>query len=166
MSNPANLVTPASKLPLESFGPEILAALIKASKETIDVELPTVREAWRFQQRIHQLRRRMRDTRHEQYPLAARVKVQILWGDKAGYDKVEEKMNSKGLWLPIDTSVRAKVRLSPRDQEFQEALKKAGVQMEDLKNADAVLLDLPEPSGTTHSAIADIMGETPDAKKE
>jgi hypothetical protein len=163
MSNPDNLKRTAAKSPLESFGPEILAALVKASKEEITIELPSVREAWRFQQRIHQLRKRMRDSSHEQYPLAARVKVQILWGEKAGYEKVEEKMNSKGLWLPVDTSVRAKVRLSPRDQEFRDALNAAGVKLEDLKDAEQIL-DNIIPKGPDHSAIEDIMGDL-DGKK-
>lgn len=117
----------AKTQPIESFGPEMFAALISGSRRRIELEFPSYRGAIHFVSRVHLLRKNMREAKHEQYPIAARVRVSVLFGPAAGYPKVPTKLNTQGSERPLDRTVPAKVILSPHDSEFSEVLKKAGV---------------------------------------
>lgn len=124
----------ATKYPIESFGPEIMAALTKGSQEEYSITLPSYRDAVRFQQRIHMLRKRMREEQHPLYTVAARVHISLAWGIDAGFPEVATTVIGKGNRVPVDRSAKTKVTLKPRDSEFTAALLEAGISKEELKD--------------------------------
>ena len=79
-----------------SFGPEIMAALLRGAKERFDIPMP-YREAVKFSMRIHSLRHAMRHESHEQVAVVSRTKIRVLWGERADFAPVEEKRNSRGV---------------------------------------------------------------------
>jgi hypothetical protein len=142
------MTVPKSRYPIESFGPEIMAALLKASREKVTIAFQSYRDAVRFQQRIHILRSQMRDLHHPMYPIAARVHTSVLFGRRAGLAEVETYRNTKGMHYPRDRNIPAVIILKPRDSEFTAALNAAGVQVTPLAN---LLPETPTPqqSATT-----------------
>src|SRR5678816_2029259 len=67
---------------VESFGPELLAALLSAATgELRPIRLP-YNKAVRFRQRLYQLRHAMRKSNHEKYHLVCRVRITISWSDE------------------------------------------------------------------------------------
>jgi hypothetical protein len=77
---------------------------------------------------VHQLRARLRELSHPEYPIAARTKVQLLWGLKARHPIVPETHNQNGVSRPTDPDAPAVLILSPRDSEFTDALRRAGIE--------------------------------------
>jgi hypothetical protein len=117
--------------PVESFGPEILQALIDGSKREITVELP-YRRAVLFRSRVNSLRAAMRQTKHELYPVVSQATVRILWGEDAGMTPVVEKKSSTNVRFPANKNTIVKLVITPADAEFGDALKKAGVEVKPL----------------------------------
>lgn len=111
----------------ESFGPELLAALIEGSRRTLELELPEYRKGVFLRQRLHQLRTAMDRTKHPMASLVQKTKLSLLYGKEAGYPDVLEERRKNGIRFPTDPSVPCKLILSPRDSEFAAALAKAGV---------------------------------------
>lgn len=112
-----------SRSPLvESFGPELLAALLKASTGRYVVKLP-FNHAVRFRQRLYSLRNAMRIAKHEKYSLVSRVRITIAWDKEAATRKAGDHT------VPIDQSEPCEVELMPNDTEFSNALAEAGVQV-------------------------------------
>lgn len=124
---------PRPPRPVESFGPEILSALLKGATTPTELEM-SYKMGVRFRLRIHQLREAMRRANHEKYPLVARVRVTIEWPDGTPTEK-------SGRWIvPVDRSTKCKVTLKPNDAEFASFLTAAGI--EPLGGVDEA--DLPE----------------------
>lgn len=117
-----------SPTPIESFGPEILAALIAGATKEVRVKT-TYGKAVKFRQRAHQLRNIMREESHPKYTAVARTRIQILYGKAAGFAQVEESQNTKKVRYPKDPNVDAFLIISPQDSEFTTALKDAGVEV-------------------------------------
>lgn len=120
---------PRPRPPAASFGPSLMAALLKGALEGYAVRLP-FRRAVALRQRIYKLRAAMRDEGHSQYDLASRVTISILLPDGAPYSNV----------APQDRSSLCTVRIEPADSNFDAALKAAGVDPS---------LRSPEPEGDT-----------------
>src|SRR5687768_4773528 len=99
-----------SKLPIESFGPELMTALLAGSKGEVRLPMP-YRTAVNFRRRIHQLRARMREENHPQRGLVERAQVRILWGKDAGLDPVELKRTDNSNKTPVDLDAPAIVLL-------------------------------------------------------
>jgi hypothetical protein len=120
------MTAPKSKYPIESFGPELMAALLKGSRERLVV--PFVGESGKrmahsFQKRIHTLRQRMREEKHPSYVIAARAMVSIFWGERAVgvHDCAKE-------WGDDYNGNRgAIIVIRPRDSEFTDILAEVGV---------------------------------------
>lgn len=106
--------------PVESFGPEILAALLKGATDGISVSMP-YRTAVRFRLRIHQLREAMRKSAHEKYELCSRVRVSVKWPEETEVTRLGRH------FVPSDRSTPCLVLLQPNDTEFAEALRGAGI---------------------------------------
>lgn len=123
--------------PVESFGPELLSALLSGAKEKIEVPLPW-KAAVRFRQRIQQLRHSMRATSHSQYPLASQARVSISWDDK-----VVTKKSSRGVKWPGDPLTPCIVTIAPADSEFTDVLKAAGVEVKPLSEVFSTVSDVP-----------------------
>lgn len=109
--------------PIESFGPEILAALLRGANEGLEFSAP-YSTAVRFRLRIHQLREAMRKSGHEKYSLVARVRVSVKWSD----DEPIEKQGQHN--VPTNRAAKVLVSLRPNDEEFGSLLKSAGVDMD------------------------------------
>lgn len=136
---------PRSKLPIESFGPELMAALLAGSTKEFRFQLP-YRNAVQFRRRIHQLRVRMREEKHPQSKLVERARVSILWGKEAGFEEPSTRRTSNSNPVPADLNTPALVLIKPYDSEFSEALKRAGVQIDTSVGSDLKLPDSDIPS--------------------
>lgn len=121
----------------ESFGPELLAALIEGSRRPLELELPSYSIAVSLRMRLHQLRTAMDRTKHPMAALVQKAKISLLYGAAAGYPIVPEERRSNGIRFPTDVTVPCKLIISPRDSEFSSALAKAGV----IVGADKTLED-------------------------
>jgi hypothetical protein len=152
---------PRSPKPVESFGPEVLQALIEGSKREIILELP-FRKAVFFRQRINALRAEMRRQDHKLYPVVSQATVRILWGEDAGYDKVSEHKSSTGVRHPVNRDAPVKLKITPADAEFGEALKKAGVEVKTL-NTDVPITESDE---TVEDVLANYLKEEPNAANQ
>jgi hypothetical protein len=119
--------TRASK-PVESFGPEVLQALIEGSKREIVLELP-YRKAAFFRQRVNALRAEMRKQNHQLYPVVSQATIRVIWGEEAGFPPTQERRSSTNVRFPADKNTKVKLIIAPADSEFAEALKRAGVEV-------------------------------------
>lgn len=113
--------------PVESFGPELLAALIAGAKEKFEIELP-YSSAVKFRQRIYQMRFAMRMANHDQATMVSRTRIQIVWPQGT-----EVKTNTKKVSWPKDPETPCKLIISPYDSEFAVALGKAGIKALELQ---------------------------------
>lgn len=136
---------------VESFGPEVFEALIEGSKREIILELP-YKKAIAFRQRANSLRSAMRAAGHEKYKIVAQTTLRILWGKEAGYDETPEKRSSQNVRFPVSKLIPAKLIISPADNEFGEALRKAGVTIKPL-DSDPIVSEHKEPTSDLGSDI-------------
>lgn len=128
---------PRTKPPIESYGPELMAALIAGSTKEFKFEL-RFGDCVKFRRRIHQLRTRMREEKHPQANLVERARVQILWGKAAreangGVGFTTEpslKQNSNNYRTPSDPNTPALILIKPYDSEFADALSRAGLKID------------------------------------
>lgn len=137
--------------PVTSFGPEIMAALLRGSKERFEIPMP-YRDAIKFTMRIHSLRHAMRTEGHEQVNVVSMTKVRVLWGERAGLPPVPERKNSRNVPYPENSDIPAKVVIEPHDREFAQALIAAGIKADELK-ADPLLDFTPSPN--TNGTVPD-----------
>jgi len=107
---------------VESFGPELLAALLKASTGRYTVHLP-FNHAVRFRQRLYSLRNALRLAKHEKYSLVSRVRITLTWNPESPTRKAGDHT------VPLNTSEPCEVELMPNDTEFSSALADAGVSL-------------------------------------
>lgn len=140
------MTEPKTKYPLESFGPELLAALCKGSLERVVIPFLGAggigrRLAITFQRRIHTLRQRLRASGHPQYTLTTRAKVSVFWGHRA----VEEGLvpaQDRAAWNNDHAGdLGAYVVIQPRDSEFTEILARAGISIARSPLSDSEYLD-------------------------
>lgn len=112
--------------PIESFGPELLAALIEGSKRPVVLKL-SWNKAAHFRQRVNQLRNAMRLKDHPQYRAVSQAKVSISWpeGTKT------KKYPGGNVW-PEDPMTLCTLTISPQDSEFKDILEAAGVKVREL----------------------------------
>lgn len=126
-------MAPRPSSPIDSFGPEILATLLKGARE--EIRIPTTyRRGVALRQRLYQLRTAMQKQNHELRSVVARVKVILEWGKRAGLPEVEEVFNSKKVARPRDSEVPAILIVRPHDSEFTKALTDAGVQVNEAED--------------------------------
>jgi hypothetical protein len=147
-----------TRYPIESFGPELMEALLKGGRERLIITFAGgnsvgFKKAVRFQQRINMLRSRMREENHQQHPLAMRVKVSRAWGDKA------VALGAPDIWKD-DVDGRdfgCLVVLQPQDQEFAEELSHARSMPVEIDDAPAS----KEPSSDLHAtaSVDDLLSE-------
>lgn len=116
------MTKPKTPRPVESFGPELFATLIKAATSRVELKMP-YRNATRFRMRIHQLRESMRKSGHEHYELCSRVRVTIRWPTGAETEKIGGRHQ-----VPVNRSIVCQVVLQPNDAEFASVLREqAGI---------------------------------------
>lgn len=122
--------------PIEAFGPELLAALIRGSKERLEIPFPQYRLAFPFTRRLSQLRSQMRLQSHPLANVVARCKITIIWPPDTATIVSEKRVHR-----PRDSASPCTVVLLPRDSEFSDVLKRAGITSDELRRE--VLDDLP-----------------------
>lgn len=144
--------------PVESFGPEVLQALLEGSKREIVLLLP-YREAVQHRARMNSLRAAMQRSGHEMYRIVSQTTIRVVWGEDAGLDPIPEKKSSTNVRVPLSKNAPAKLIISPADKKLGEALKKAGVTVPDF-NPDPVP-NTGSPEATTESILADYLKEEP-----
>lgn len=128
--------TPPRKFPVVSFGPELLAAVIRGSREKIDIRLPSYKKAVRLQQRIAMLRKAMREEHHPLAEVATRARCSVIWGAEGGFKPEETSANQKGAKFPVDRDCPALLRIWPQDSEFRKAFNAAGISDSDIEADD------------------------------
>ena len=142
---------PRPPRPVESFGPELMSALMRGALEGgLTLSLPW-RDAVRFRLRVHQLREAMRMAKHDKYPLVARVRVSI--NVPPNVELVPQGSN----YIPRDRSTLCEVVLRPNDSEFSSALHQAGIDVNrELSSPSPSTSPVAEPSPSLDT-IEDIL---------
>lgn len=133
--------------PLESFGPQLLAALARGSRETLTLDFPSYSAAVHFTIRINLLRKRMQLDKHELYPVVARARISYDWGSRAGYAPLSDKVERMRRDRRPDGNPPTKVTIRPQDEQFNEVLTRAGVTESELSYDP--LRESPEPPTTS-----------------
>jgi hypothetical protein len=116
---------------IESYGPELLQALLKGSRTTVKLTT-TYRRGVVFRRRLNELRSVMREQKHPLAPVVARAKVELEYGRRAGRAHVPERQSSRNVRYPVDPNVPAVITIKPHDSEFRDQLIAAGVPSGDL----------------------------------
>lgn len=109
---------------VESFGPEMMAVLLKGANDGLKVSMP-YHKAIRFRQRLYQLRHAMQVESHPQYHIVARVRATITWDEGV----IQTLRNMKQVPRPIDRKAPVTVEVTPLDSEFTSMLKDAGLDL-------------------------------------
>lgn len=108
------------RYPVSSFGPEIMAALVKGSKERIVLQFPNQAAAITFQHRIHTLRSSMRKEDHPACELVSRARASRVYGKKLGPEYADDPDGKRACHLVIQ----------PNDLQFADVVKAAGVEID------------------------------------
>lgn len=139
------MTTPRQRKPpsVQSFGPELMAALISAANQGFSIRMP-YNKAIRLRARLYSLRSSMEASGHEQYTLVSKVRITIT--PDPGTPTKRLGNNSQ---VPINRQDIVTVTAQPADLEFSEALRAAGV--------DTSLGDLGTVPGT--SSIETLLGD-------
>lgn len=137
------MTKPRTKMPIESFGPELFNALIEGSKRKVELNTD-YKTAVKLRMRIHQLRARMREESHPLYPIAAKAHLTISWPDSietlTSYKKIHHPKNPKS---PVTLTI------SPHDSEYGDIFKDAGIDV--LPIDHNLFTDTVSPNGDTDS---------------
>lgn len=99
----------ATRQPVSSFGPQLLAVLLKGARERVDIPCPDQRTMKWLQFRIHTLRGAMDRDNHPQYTLACKARTSRTWPDPEHPDK------------------DCVLVIQPQDHQFSDLLTAAGV---------------------------------------
>lgn len=112
MTRPKN-----SRSPVSSFGPELMEALIRASRDRVEIPFPDMNTMRHFQMRIHMLRGAMQRERHPSYSLVTRVHTSCQW---------DFSKHPKGAKYPRDAT-DCVLLMYPKDSQFKDILKNVGI---------------------------------------
>src|SRR5687767_15058970 len=123
---------PRKPPPVSSFGPELMAALIRGAKDTFQITMP-YRLAVQFARRVHSLRASMLAENHPAYAMVKRTKVRIAWGESVGLPAIPTWKNDRGAEYPEDKNDPVKVIIEPHDRAFHDALTAAGIKPDELR---------------------------------
>lgn len=146
-----------SRYPVEAFGPELLALLLKAGREPVRIE-SDYKTLNHLRARLGALKVRMRATNHPMAAIAARARFSILFGEKAGLAAIEMIKYKNSAVRPKDKTCPAVLLGQPYDSEFKELLTKSGITVPEL---DSDPLDVM-PEGQPRNAkdlLDDILGD-------
>lgn len=118
------------KDPIDSFGPELFNALREGSHRRVAMDLP-YRDAVKLRTRIHRLRAKMGEQGHTLYGLMmkAELRIEIPKGTPT-------KSRYRNIQTPIDPGALVTLVIAPRDSDFAEAIRKAGVTVQPLTTDD------------------------------
>lgn len=145
MTKPPSTLPKAPRYPVSSFGPELMAVLLKGANEVICLKFPNLNKATYFQHRIHTLRSSMRKEGHPLAELVSRAKFKRVWGAKLYEHYKDEKYKE---FLEDHKGARCcHIIVQPNDIEFGDILTEAGVEVPKPKIPDpAPLPSEPSPA--------------------
>jgi hypothetical protein len=98
-----------SRYPVSSFGPELMAILVKGSRERVEIPCEDQRTMQYLQMRLQMLRGAMGRERHPQYSLVTRARTSRTWDSNVGKD------------------ANCVLVVQPNDAQFSAAIKRAGI---------------------------------------
>jgi hypothetical protein len=124
-----------SSPPVSSFGPELLAALLRGGEKPLEVRLPSFETAFALRQRFYALRKSMKVENHHQTSIAYRCSIALPSRQSDG---------------------SAILTLRPKDAEFSSALRSAGI---DLPTLDSSPLNEIEESTMPESVLKSILAD-------
>ena len=127
-----------SRYPVSSFGPELMAILLKGSRERVEIPCPDQRTMRHLQMRLQMLRGAMGREKHPQYTLVTRARTSRTWDAAVGVNE------------------RCVLVVQPNDSQFAPALKSAGIAVTD--NERDILDNVPE-SPTGPPTVPDIIDD-------
>lgn len=134
-------MTRPSRYPVASFGPELMAALVKGSREEITIPCPDAKTLLFLQNRIHMLRGAMGREKHPNYGLVQRARTSRMWDEPDG----------KRVAKPTKSASNFRLIIRPNDQQFASMIKAAGVVVDDAAMRD--VLETTETSTPTDPSI-------------
>lgn len=135
------------RYPVASFGPEIMAALVKGSTERVVLKFPTNAAATQFQHRVHTLRSMMREENHPNTALVARARCSRVWGAKLA-DLHPNDSEMKQYENDHRGQRCCHLVIQPNDIQFAAILKEAGVEV-----APPEIIDPPVDTGALNEMI-------------
>lgn len=146
------MTKPRTGFPVSSFGPELMALLLKGAHEPVELRL-SWRRANYLRKRLNHLRSQMRKENHQAYELAARAKVRVIVPPGT-----ETRRTISGNSIPKDHEAMTIVRVSPQDEEWTELIRAAGVDIN--SSAD---LTRPTPLPTSRRPVRPLEDEPIDS---
>src|SRR6266404_2736573 len=108
--------------PVSSFGPELLAALLRGGQQELRIPVPNFQTAFALRQRFYALRKSMKAESHPQLAMAQRACIPLP----------QEQHDKTALLI-----------IRPHDDEFANILRAAGVQAEELNINPLVEIEEP-----------------------
>jgi hypothetical protein len=97
-----------SRYTVNSFGPELMAVLLKGARERVEIPCPDQRTMKFIQMRLQMLRGAMYRERHPQYDLVTRARTSRTW--------------QKG-----DSDKNCVLVVAPNDSQFSDIFRRAGI---------------------------------------
>jgi len=94
-----------SRRPVASFGPQLMALLLKGAKEEVIVPCPDRKTMNNLQMRLHMLRGAMDREKHVNYALVTRARTSRQWDEEGG------------------AASNFRLRVAPNDSVFDDMLK-------------------------------------------
>lgn len=103
----------ASRYRVSSFGPELLAVLVKGAAERVEIPCPSMRVMMALQMRLQMLRGAMGRENHPQYELVTKARTSRTW------DPSSPRSDPKNCILVVQ----------PNDHQFADILDAAGIKV-------------------------------------
>jgi len=113
-----------SRYPVSSFGPELMAVLLKGARERVELPCDDQRHMKFLQMRLQMLRGAMAREGHPDYTLVTRARTTRTWDRELGKD------------------VNCVLVVQPNDIQFTDTIRKAGIEVDDINVDDVV--DAPD----------------------
>src|SRR3954464_1002085 len=133
-------MTRPKRSPVASFGPELLALLVKGATERVEVPMKSRKDLQMLQLRIQMLRGAMGREKHPMYDLVQRARTARMWDGEPGRETN---------WRLI---------VQPHDIQFRDAILAAGIKVDEI-----ALREVLEDTPSTVPADPSVEHARPDA---
>jgi hypothetical protein len=124
-----------SRSTVNSFGPELMAVLLKGSRERVEIPCPDQRTMKFIQMRLQMLRGAMFRERHQAYAVVVRARTSRTW-NKSDKDK------------------DCVLVVQPNDSQFADIFKRAGIEV--TQHERDILDDLGAQNAPSEPIVPDI----------
>ena len=124
-----------------SFGADSMALLLRGAHIRTELGPIPWTEAVATRLRLHQLRKAMLHENHEKFPIVARAKIILTWGEAAGFPHTPDTLTSKRVRNPIDRKTPTLLTIEPHDSNLTKLARDRGIDLTAL--TEDPLDDLP-----------------------